>query len=135
MSFSERIRPLVETDTFDVNRDYFVQFSIHSLQKIEFNGKEIISIDLFGQTFYVVKSSEIIGNDNGDPLLLNFCMDLYIIIENLDRYRSNNYTFYFYVDPNLGNFETASLRVFSKELDRQDDFDIPINKYDLFCAA
>lgn len=135
MSLNEPIRPLQETDTFDENRHYYVRFSIHSLQKIEFNGKEISSIDLFGQTFYVAKSSEIIGNDNSNPLVINFCMGLYIILENLDRYRSSNYTFYFYVHPHVGNFETALLRVFSKELDRQHDIDIHINKYDLFCAA
>jgi hypothetical protein len=135
MSFSERIRPLEESDTFDENKDYYIPFSIHSLQNIEFNRKEMISIDLFGRTFYVSEGSEIIGNNDGNPLILNFRIDLYKILENCDRYSSNNYSFYFYVDPNDINFETASLRVFSKELDREHDIDVPINKFDLFCAA
>lgn len=135
MSFSERIRPLEEFDIFDENKDYYIPFSVKSLQNIQFNSHHLISIDLFGRTFYVSQCSEIIGNNNSNPLLLNFCIDLHRILDNRDRYSSNNYTFYFYVDPNPGNFETASLRVFSKELDTEHDIDIPINKYNLFCAA
>ena len=135
IAFNEPIRSLQETDTFNENKDYYVPFSVKSLQKIEFNSHHLISIDLFGQTYYVSEGSEIIGNNDGNPLILNFRIDLYRILENRDRYSSNNYSFYFYVDPNDINFETASLRVFSKELDREHDIDVPINKFDLFCAA
>ncbi len=135
MSFSDPIRPLQESDTFNENEDYYVPFSFNSLQNIQFNGYWMISIDLFGQTFYVSEGSEIVGNNNGNPLVLNFCMDLYKILENRNRYSSHIYTFYFYVDVNVGNFETASLRVFSKELNSEHYIDVPINKYNLFCNA
>lgn len=135
MSFSEPIRPLQESDVFDENKDYYVPFSVKSLQKLEFNSYQIITITLFGKDYYVCGGSEVIGNLDGNPLVLNFCMDLYNYFGNETRYSSNNCTLYFYIDPNPGNFETASLQVFSKELNRFHDIDIHINKYDLFCKA
>lgn len=137
MAFSDPIRPLEYFDTFDETKDdYYVRFSVSSLQNIKFGGYHATTITLFGKDYYVPEGCEVIGNNNGNPLVLNFANDVSTIAKHVDRYIAHGgCTFYFYINPNPGNFETASLRVFSKELYQFHDIDIPINKYDLFCPA